>query len=306
MSPDTLNEQFSIDGKLDFVTSRGGWPLARIDTGTSQATVSLYGAQVLSWRPRTTRSDVLFQSKNAHHVPGKAVKAGIPICWPWFGPDPEQRGRPAHGYARIRDWTLSAAKLLQDGCVQMVFDLKLNSQDVAGWRGDAHAELKITVGETLSLSLTTRNHTNEAMLLTQAFHTYFSIGDIAQATVDGLHGCKYIDKVNNDSENVQHGMITIDAEVDRIYSGVSDELAINDPAAARTIQIRSTGSNSAVVWNPWRDIAAQMADLEDEDYLRMLCVETSNAGVDVVSIQPGSKHTLSVTYEVNNHESKGN
>jgi glucose-6-phosphate 1-epimerase len=42
-----------------------------------------------------------------------------------------------------------------------------------------------------------------------------------------------------------------------------------------------------------------MGDLGENGYLTMLCVESANAAEDVVSINPGNSHTLSVRYSIN-------
>ena len=112
----------------------------------------------------------------------------------------------------------------------------------------------------------------------------------------GLEGCSYLDKADGAREKVQAGAVTVGAEVDRIYTGVERDLEIHDAAWQRVIRIHATGSRSAVVWNPWRDLAAGMADLGDTEYRRMLCVETANAGPDVVTLAPGAEHTLAAEY----------
>jgi glucose-6-phosphate 1-epimerase len=86
--------------------------------------------------------------------------------------------------------------------------------------------------------------------------------------------------------------------VDRIYTGVSRELLIEDPVLERRIHITSEGSASAVVWNPWAATAAAMADLGDEEYHGMLCVETTNAGPDAVKIVPGENYRLVARYSI--------
>lgn len=66
----------------------------------------------------------------------------------------------------------------------------------------------------------------------------------------------------------------------------------------RRIRIAKQGSHSTVVWNPWIEKANQMGDLGPDGYLKMLCVESANAAEDVVTVKPGKKHCLSVSYSV--------
>jgi glucose-6-phosphate 1-epimerase len=158
--------------------------------------------------------------------------------------------------------------------------------------------LEITVGKSLNLELVTRNTGAQLFPVTQAFHTYFKVGDISQVSVSGLEDADYIDKVDNSALKKQIGSVVINEEVDRIYLGVRDELVINDIALKRRIRIRSEGSKTAVVWNPWAKISTEMADLQDNDYRNLLCVETTNAATDVVEVSPGRESRLVANYSI--------
>ncbi|MGB5473938.1 MAG: D-hexose-6-phosphate mutarotase [Gammaproteobacteria bacterium] len=296
MQLDSLNVRFAINNHLEFVAGQGGLTNAVISNDLASARVSLYAGQVLSWQPKAMQHDVLFLSDRAYYQAGKAIKGGVPVCWPWFGPDPQGKGRPAHGFARISVWEVLNTAALDNGATQLVLGLTLNDQTRSLWEGDIEAQLAITVGDTLRLALTTHNRGNEPIELSQALHTYFAVGDIAKTMVSGLEDRTYIDKVDNSKQKVQLGAVMVSGEVDRIYTGVDRELQIHDAAYKRVIHIKAGGSASAVVWNPWQAIAASMADLGDEDYRHMLCVETTNAGPDVVNLAAGAKHTLSAEY----------
>ncbi len=296
MQLDSLNVRFAINNHLEFVAGQGGMTNAVISNDQARATVSLYAGQVLSWQPKAMQHDVLFLSDLAYYQAGKAIKGGVPVCWPWFGPDPQGKGRPAHGFARTSAWEVLNTAALDNGATQLVLGLKLNDRTRSLWEGDIEAQLEITVGDTLRLALTTHNRGNEPIDLSQALHTYFAVGDIAKTMVSGLEDRTYIDKVDNSRQKVQLGAVTVSGEIDRIYTGVDRELQIHDAAYNRVIHIRAGGSASAVVWNPWQAIAAGMADLGDEDYRHMLCVETTNAGPDVVKLAAGATHTLSAEY----------
>jgi glucose-6-phosphate 1-epimerase len=300
MQPDTLNARFALGPQLQFITGQGGLARAVIHNDLASATVSLYAGQVLSWQPRPAQHDVLFLSERAFFQPGKAIKGGVPLCWPWFGPDPQGRGRPAHGFARTSQWEVLNTAALENGATQLLLGLQLNDATRAWWSGAIEAQLEIVAGTTLRLTLTTFNRDRQPIELTQALHTYFAVGDIGQTAVHGLGGRTYLDKAEGGREKVQSGAVTIAAEVDRIYTGVDGDLEIHDAAWNRVIHIHAGGSASAVVWNPWKDIAAGMADLGDEDYRRMICVETANAGPDIVTIAPGAEYTLVAEYAVEN------
>jgi glucose-6-phosphate 1-epimerase len=146
--------------------------------------------------------------------------------------------------------------------------------------------------------LITQNTGNQAFEITQALHTYFKVGDIKQVSVQGLDGCPYLDKVDGGAEKQQTGEITISEEVDRVYTNVPARLVIDDAALGRQIQIQSTGSKTAIVWNPWSEISAKMADLGDQDYERFVCVETANAADDIITVKPGETVQLTAQYSI--------
>jgi glucose-6-phosphate 1-epimerase len=162
------------------------------------------------------------------------------------------------------------------------------------WPHAFQLTLQVTLGATLQLALTTRNTGGAPFDITQALHSYFTVGDIAMTTVTGLDGCRYIDKAAGAGGAVkqQTGAVAFAAEVDRIYTGAPAELAVEDRALQRTVRIHAEGSHTAVVWNPWATLAAGMADLEDDAYRRFVCVETANAGDEVVTVPPGGEHRL--------------
>jgi len=298
MSVQSLNKQFGIAGQLEFVEGPGGLVQARIANNLGKALVSTYAGQVLHFKPRAEEEDLLFVSKSAYFADGKAIKGGAPVCWPWFGPDPEGKGRPAHGFVRNRQWRVTGSAALDDGTTQIELGLDADAGTREIWPHDFQLRIRITVGSELQIELVTTNLGEQPFQLTQALHTYFRIGDIKTTRVLGLQGLEYVDKVDGGARKTQQGQVLIDGEVDRIYQGVEGELEIEDAGFDRHIRIFSSGSRSAVVWNPWAEIAAGMADLGNDDYRRMLCVETTNAGEDVVSVTPGESFTLGVRYSV--------
>ena len=298
MTIEDLNSKYGIAAQLEIREGQGGLPIIAIDTGRATARISVYAGQLLSWRPTGQAEDLLFLSDQAYYAPGKAIKGGVPICWPWFGPDPEGKGRPGHGFVRNRPWELRGTTALVDGSVQVRLGLTDSDETRAIWPHAFDLELQISVSDTLGMTLVTRNQGSDSFMLSQALHSYFRVGDIGQVQVHGLDGKTYIDKMDGGNEKTQSGGLAIGGEVDRIYTGVDADLAIEDPAFGRRIEIAATGSTSAVVWNPWAATAAAMADLGDQDYQQLLCVETANAGPDVISVPAGGEHRLAVTYRL--------
>lgn len=291
-----LNSRFALAGQLTFVEGRGGFPCIDIRNARAQALICVYSAQVLSYRPAGEAEDLLFVSDAAYYQAGKAIKGGVPVCWPWFGPDPEGKGRPAHGFVRNRFWSVLATASLPNGDTQVSLRLVDSEETRALWPPAFALTLVVTVGDTLSLELITRNTGAQPFVITQALHTYFKVGDIGKVKVTGLDNTRYLDKVHGGAEKLQQGAVTIGAEVDRIYTDVHAALVIEDAALGRRIHIGSEGSRTAVVWNPWAKICQEMADLRDEDYRGFVCVETANAAADVARVAAGEEYRLVARY----------
>jgi glucose-6-phosphate 1-epimerase len=297
MNIEQLNTDHGND-HVKFVEGAGGFPFIKIDNGKASAIISVYAGQVLSFQPANEPHNLMFLSEAAYYQPGKAIKGGAPICWPWFGPDPERLGRPAHGFVRNRFWNVIRTEIKTGGDTKITLGLTDTPETQTIWPHSFALTLEITIGDSLNLELITRNTGKEGFSITQAFHTYFKIGHIGQVVVLGLEDAHYIDKVDSGTRKLQKGAITINAEVDRIYQDVPNELVIDDIALHRRIRIASKGSKTAIVWNPWAKISAEMGDLKDKDYERLLCVETANADSDVVEVGTDSECRLVANYRI--------
>jgi glucose-6-phosphate 1-epimerase len=296
MTTAQLNADFAIDGRLRVVEGDGGFPIVDIATTHAQAKISLYAGQVLSFQPTGQHDDLLFLSQTAYYVTGKAIKGGVPICWPWFGPDPEGKGRPGHGFVRNRPWNLLGTAELPDGRMQVRLGLVDTPETRTIWDHAFELELVVTVGHELDVALTTRNKGAAAFALSQGLHTYLAVGDIDRVKVHGLDGFAYLDNLHGCAPRVQQGAVVVSGETDNIYLDVDNVLEVEDLALKRRITITSRGSASAVVWNPWAATAASMADLGDDDYKRMLCVEATNTRTDTITLAPGGEHCLAANY----------
>jgi glucose-6-phosphate 1-epimerase len=292
--------EYEIENELQFVDIEHGFTYIEINNAKAHATISTYSGQVLSYRPKSQKDDLLFVSDRAYYEDGKAIKGGIPVCWPWFGADPEDSGRPAHGFVRNRQWEVTGSESLANGSTKVVMGIVDSDETREIWPHPFKLSIEITVGESLTVALVTHNTGDESVTISQALHTYFYVGDISKVQVLGLDGIDYLDKVDESAEKTQSGPVTIAGEVDRIYTGVTGELVIDDESLGRRIRIASRGCSTAVIWNPWIEIAASMGDLDDDDYKRMICVETANAGPETVEIAAGSEYRLEAEYTIEN------
>ena len=300
MDIEHLNDEHGIPGVLRFTEGRGGLTLIEVENPHARATIGMQGAQVLAYRPRSAEQDLLFVSERAHAAPGRETKGGVPICWPWFGRDPEERGRLIHGFARVRPWTLLGVESRPDGSTGLTFALADDATTRALWPHPFAVRAEILIGPELGVALTAHNPGEEAVRITQGLHAYFAVGDATRVAVQGLDGCRYIDKAAGAGDAVvrQSGPVTVAAEVNRIYEEVPASLTLEDPVLARRIRIASEHSRTCVVWNPWIDSARAMEDLDDLDYRRFVCVETVNTASEVVELPPGGDCRIAAIYQV--------
>ena len=150
----------------------------------------------------------------------------------------------------------------------------------------------MTVGKELHLDLIAKNTGEEDFTISQAFHSYYHVSEIGNVCVQGLERRYYIDKVDGFKEKYQEQSLKIVKETDRIYLDAANDCVIHDWGFKRKIRIKKEGSKSTVIWNPWIAKARQMKDLGDQDYKRFVCVETTNAGEDLITVAPSSDYTL--------------
>ncbi len=292
-----LNACYGISGQVNFKEGPGGLAVVEVTNTHAAAVIALQGAHVMNWSPRGAHP-VIWLSKAAKLAPGKSIRGGVPVCWPWFGPHASDTALPAHGYARTTPWEVVHSEALAGGATRVVFRLIENDATRAQWPHPTPVECHITVGASLEIELVTRNAGAAPVTIGQALHTYFEVSDIRHVTIDGLDGCPYLDKVDGGQRKRQAGPVSFSGEVDRIYLDSVVACRIDDPGLRRRIVISKRGSRSTVVWNPWIEKAAKMGDLGDDGYLRMVCVESANAADDVVTIAPGAEHRLWVRYDI--------
>lgn len=294
-SLERLNDQFAIDGELRFCDRGDGFIVAEIANSECSAAVALNGAHLLSWQP-AGQAGAIWLSEDARFENGRSIRGGIPVCWPWFGAHASDNSLPAHGFARTTLWHVTSAASDRESTT---LTLALQTDDKHPmWPHASRVELEIRAGNLLEMTLTTENHAAETITIGQALHTYFRIGDIADVHVSGLDGRPYLDKPDGFKRKQQSGDIGFPDEVDRVYLESADDCLIVDQQMQRTIRIEKSGSRSTVVWNPGPTRSAEMGDLGPEGYRRMLCVESANAAEDVVAIEPGASHSLSVRYSL--------
>ena len=296
---ETLNADFAKPG-ISFEQGPGVLNTVLLHHDGACVRLCTHGAHVLSYVPRG-QSDALWLSPQAVFSPGKAIRGGIPICWPWFSDHRDAPHLPAHGFARTAQWTLVESSSGEDAkTVELTLGDDASTRSM--WPKPFQLNYRVSLSAVFRASLSVTNTGRETMRFTEALHSYFSVLDIRQASLNGLGGHDYLDKVDGFRRKSQpESALRFCAETDRIYlHGDADgkgDCTIDDERGGRRICIKKSASRSTVVWNPWTTRAREMADFPDADFTGMVCVETANAADEVVELVPGASHTLSVCIE---------
>jgi glucose-6-phosphate 1-epimerase len=281
--------------------SASGLSLLRVSTPVAQGEVYLHGAQVTGWVP-AGQQPVLWLSSASTFSRDSAIRGGVPICFPWFGPGRGGRMSPAHGFARLAEWPLVSAVDL-DGVVTLTF--RLTEAEVSGvagaatWSHPFELTYVVMFGTELNLALTVRNSGDREFSYEEALHAYFAVQGVEQVAVDGLAGDRYLDKTgrSGDDHPVQHGQVRVRGETDSVYTS-AEAATITDARGGRRIRIAKYGSSNTVVWNPGAAKAAGMSDFGEGEWSSMLSVEAANALDFAISLRPGAAHTIAARYSV--------
>ena len=297
MTLNELNQRFAIDNHVQFKEIAEGMIIAEVTNQHALSNIALQGAHIATFQPRG-EEPVIWLSPKAKFAPGKSIRGGVPVCWPWFGPHKNDSKLPGHGYARTVPWEVLETKALPDGSTFLRFGLVESDATRAQWPHPSTVQLEATIGKALRVDLITTNTGKTAFELGEALHTYFQISDVAKMTIRGLEDCEYIDKVGETARRKQQGGIVIESEVDRVYVNTSADCVIEDKGLKRSIRIAKQGSKSTVVWNPWTEKAEKMGDFGPALHRDMVCVESGNSYDNVVNLAPGETHRLVAVYSV--------
>lgn len=292
-----LNSLYRIPGRLIFKEESGGLVFADVENEFAAGRIYLQGAQVTHFQPKDQDS-VLWVSDSSLYETGKAIRGGIPVCWPWFGDHPSNGDKPAHGFARILPWKVLGAEETDSRETIIRLGLYDNKNTRAIWPYSFSLELNALLGKRLSVSLLIKNCGDKPFTCTGALHSYFNVGDSSRIQVLGLEGKDYLDKVDGFNRKHQEGQVVMEKEIDRIYLDVPGECFIEDPVMHRTIRIGKKGSNTTVVWNPGPEKSEKMDDMGGKAYRSMVCVETAKAANDAISLAPGETHLMETIFEI--------
>lgn len=285
-----LERRLEIPGRVSFMEGSGNLPMIEITTEWSTAEIYLHGAHVTRFQKRG-EPPLLFLSQVSRFDEDHPIRGGIPVILPWFG---AREGKPAHGFARTAAWELRDICSSADGSISL--RLRLPDCPYAADFTPFTADYIVTVSETLELQLVITNSSpDKEFTFEECLHTYFTVGDIGAVSVVGLKGVSYEDKVDNFARKTEtNDAITIASEVDRVYFDTTCTVEIQDRSLQRKIIVEKQSSASTVVWNPWIAKAQQMTDFGNEEYQKMVCVESGNVGKNKITLAPGKSSTLAV------------
>ncbi len=272
-------------------TLPNGFNYLSVENKSANAKIALQGAHLFHYQQHG-KTPLLYVSNASPFVKGKAIRGGIPVCWPWFGKHKTQKDFPQHGFARTTLWQCTETKEEDEYHTEITLQLEANQENTIFWPYKAALLLKILIADTLSLQLRSTNLDTTPFTISSALHSYFSVSDISKVTVTGLEATPFIDTLTME-EKLQKGGISITEETDRVYQEVCHPIELHD--TSRIVTINNIGSKSVVVWNPWIAKSASISDLDTIGYKKMLCIETANAFNDERRIEPGETHTLGMT-----------
>ncbi|MCG7495857.1 D-hexose-6-phosphate mutarotase [Vibrio sp. Of7-15] len=270
------------------ICEHNGIKIIRIIHDTAEAGISLHGGHLIWFKPQN-QEDVIWLSEDAIFDSTKAIRGGIPICWPWFG----RIAAPAHGFARTSNWTLAEHRENDHG-VMVSLNLTDSEETLAIWPHKFSAKLNFEIGAELKITLDVTNTDSSAWTCSGALHTYLNIAEITDSVITGM-GTEYIDGLNDGQITAGGKELKISDAVDRVYTQPETDQVITDPKHNRSLVVTNQGHNAAVIWNPWQDGAKGMADMNDNGYKTMLCVESTIHAPNTskgITLQPGEHHEL--------------
>jgi glucose-6-phosphate 1-epimerase len=269
-------------------TERGSIAITRVRTASCEVEVTDHGAQVLRWRP-TGLPDVLWTSPAAAWERGKAVRGGVPLCFPWFGA--RGGGAPSHGFARLVTWAASEPEPDGEG-VRFRWLLEQNADTTAWWPHPFRLELQVVAGPRgLTHVVRLENGGPSALPCELALHGYFAVDDVRRVRLHGLSGGPALDKVTGAPRPLPDGPFAPDGATDLVCAPAGSRVSFVDPAWGRRVTVDREGADRVVVWNP--GAAHGLADVPAEGWRGFVCVETAAVGDAALVLPPGGARVVS-------------
>jgi len=288
-----------IPGIASFEAGEGGLIRLAVRSSLAEAHVYLHGAHVSHFQPAGVAAPVLFMSRKSFFAPGKPIRGGVPLIFPWFGGRAGFPSAPSHGFARNLEWQIESVAIEDDQIVTVALQLASNDQTRDAWPHDFILRYRVSIGHTLSMTLEVENTGSEPFTFENALHSYFTVGEVRETATSGLEGAEYMDKTDGLQRKKQPAEpIRITQETDRVFENTRKTCVLDDSGLKRRITVEKAGSETTVVWNPWAAKSAALADFGDDEWPHMLCIETANAGANAITLPPGERHAMRAVISV--------
>jgi D-hexose-6-phosphate mutarotase len=280
-----------IPGHVAVVAGNGGLSKIVVTTKTSAAEIYLHGAHVTRFQ-KNGEPPLIFMSAKSWFAPGKPIRGGVPICFPWFG---NRDGEPSHGFARLAEWQLVKTAAAPDGVVTLTFALPQIPGREA-WK-NLRTEFVVAVADTLTIELIAANDSCGTPLeIENCLHTYFHVGDIGAVSITGLESAAFLNFAAGDTGTrmaAENAPIKIQRETNRTYLDTAAAVEIRDVKLKRTVRVEKFNSKSTVVWNPWTTQKLP-DDFDPAEHKNMVCVESGNVKQNNIHLAPGKQSALKV------------
>ena len=292
MNCEELNRRYGAPGRIVFRDGPQGAPIVAIANQYGSAEISLFGAQVLSYKP-TGNHPVLYTPKDIAFGPDKADHGGIPVCWPWFARCGGEGAKP-HGLARYSTWQVRGTEYSED-LTEIRLGLTSSDETRAVWPHDFDLELSVSVSMKLTLCLTAKNTGDAPFKVTEGFHPYLLVKGREGVSVRGVDGCAFFDTraPEKGGERVWTGDYAPIADGSKVFTVEKHEHVLLDPGLHRAIALVSRGNKKLVVWNPGPESAGRVAELGERGWDRFVCVEPATIYEDAaLELAPGEEHKL--------------
>jgi len=270
----------------------GGLPFLVVETERCRARLTPYGAHLCEWTPASQTASAIFLSPRAVFGGGRAIRGGVPVCFPWFAAHPSDPAKPSHGFARTRMWRVGDVTRGDAGDVRIVLHLVSDAETRALWDGAFAATLTLSLGASLEMTFALENTGGAELTYEVALHTYLAVGDVAQVRVHGLERTRFVDKVDGMREKATGDEpLAFTDEVDRIFLDTTAACTVDDPVLGRRIRVEKSGSPVTVVWSPGPRKGLAVSDLGDA-WRGFVCVETAHCAPRPVRLAPGARHAM--------------
>jgi glucose-6-phosphate 1-epimerase len=297
-APGESDRRFEIPGAASVLEGRGGLQKVCIDCPQAVGEIYLHGAHITSWKP-AGGEEVLFLSSQSRWESGRAIRGGVPICFPWFGDKADDPAAPAHGFVRTKAWQLESIVKAGDAVTVSMFT-ESDEDTKRWWPAEFRLVYRATFASELTLELAVANTGKRSLRFEEALHAYYRLGNVLKTQVMGLNNIEYIDKTDSNRKKVQHGEIAIVSETDRVYLNTGEEIELEDSGWRRRTRVAKENSRTTVVWNPWVQKAHSLPDFGAEEWTQMICIEASNVSDFAVDLAPGHEHKMKAIVRVAN------